>query len=170
MSGALAELIARLESASEGSRELDALIWATVLPRDGQQSPLPLGDVCGAPKLIKRCHWEYEPQEDGLVKIFAADKKGRIGFEKYSRYAPHFTTSADAALSLVDPDATWTLGRWLNGTTGSVYWFDYHIGGGAVFPDETFQARHKSRGIAIVIAALRARETHEKTGQVAPAG
>ena len=86
-------LIARLEAATEGSRELDALIWVTILPRAG------LGlDGYG---LANGYHFAYAAHDDGTVDMFREDGVTPATIPSARRKSPLFTASLDAALTLV---------------------------------------------------------------------
>lgn len=84
-----ADLIARLE-AGPGSRELDAEVWAT---------------VCTVPDFTEHGlaqGWEprFEAMEDGSVTLYAVDQS-ETWQKRGKRPAPYYTTSLDAALTLV---------------------------------------------------------------------
>lgn len=99
-------LIARLESATQGSRELDAMIYGTINPKRSFRS---------------------------------------FRFEG----VPHYTTSVDAALTLVPEGMRWTCG------------FSNHVPHNAqVWTSTGFYEGEcdSNRAIALCIAALKARE------------
>lgn len=75
------ELIAELERATEGSRELDGLIWKTLEPPSYQEAKSMLAGA-----LPKDC-----PKEE----------RENILQERLNSNARHYTTSLDAALTLV---------------------------------------------------------------------
>lgn len=86
------ELIEALESASEGSRELDALVWTQVctLPDFGYPRDA----------LADGYEPKFEPEQNGSVNCYAycaPDSYNRIA----RRSAPHYTTSLDAAIALM---------------------------------------------------------------------
>lgn len=96
---ALTDLIAKLETAPEGSRKLDAEVWAAILPT-GPTNPLPHDNMLL--DLRDDLRREYVPTESGLVEFWATDAYGRrVGLMSDVRKAPAFTTSLDAALTLV---------------------------------------------------------------------
>ncbi|CAN7303833.1 hypothetical protein LJR164_001586 [Phenylobacterium sp. LjRoot164] len=80
------ELIARLEAASEGSRELDALLWIATDPK-------PLGNIK---------HWVHEWAPGWMLGdvegfIYMRDHPTGAGWP-----APEFTTSLDAIVALIE--------------------------------------------------------------------
>lgn len=87
-----AELICALENAEGPSRELDAEIWATTLPR--------IGTGIDGYDLPTGAHYEYEAWDDGKVNMYVHLKNGDV-HRRAARFAPHLTSSLDAALSLV---------------------------------------------------------------------
>lgn len=93
----LSDLIAKLESASEGSRELDAEIWWHI----------------GKPTFAEKPNrdpewWAANPHLDpdatwGLPVPLLEIIEQKLG--------PHYTTSLDSALTLVPEGAWWLVGR-----------------------------------------------------------
>lgn len=129
----MSDLIERLEKASEGSRELDAEIWAVV---NGRGQPM---QRVGPPT--------YNP-----VRLFCnpTPEIDWIGYDLLN-IAPAYTTSIDAALTLVPENCDWTIepdGAW-------VRWM------GADDVEEAqcvlSQRGGKCTALALCIAALRAR-------------
>jgi len=91
------DLLARLEAATEGSRELDGLIAAAT--KTGARRLY---------KLAEGCHYEYEASEDiGKVNVFSVGPTLRHLEQIYD--APHFTESLDAALTLVPEGWFWEI-------------------------------------------------------------
>ena len=88
----LSDLIAKLETAEKGSRELDALVWVAILPRDGEGFD---GFDCPEGR-----HYEYDAEEDGKVNLYVV-LGNKTSMRRAKRPAPHYTTSLDAALPLV---------------------------------------------------------------------
>lgn len=85
-----AELIARLESATGPDRELDAQLECIIAPS--------LPDFSG---LRPDFHYEFEADGEKVVIWVAGENYRR----KYKAYSPsHYTSSIDAALSLVDSE------------------------------------------------------------------
>src|SRR5882672_9817280 len=78
-------LLARLESANEGSRELDVAIEIATQRCD------PTGYLLG-----DELHWN-EPHEFGST----------VAYEPLCQPLPHYTTSLDAALTLVPEGKEW---------------------------------------------------------------
>lgn len=98
-------LIDRLESAGEGSRELDAEIWCVELRKENV-------DLDGY-GLAHGWHFERVPDErqPGRVQTYAV--KGEDRLQRANRPAPSFTTSLDAAIALVTrllPGWAWKVG------------------------------------------------------------
>lgn len=129
-------LIARLEAAAEGSRELDAEIVVALDLR---------ADWCkgyGTEIYVDRSTIETIGQPTILVNTLGKRSPGNPPMGDY----PHYTTSLDAALSLVPEDYWWsvraTTGCWAE--VGPRNRFDQE-GGGA------------TPALALVIAALKAR-------------
>lgn len=142
----MSDLIARLEAASEGSRELDALVWVATLPPDGKGI-----DGYGLPD--SGAHYEHEADEDGSVtmwvvwSIASRSKRAR-------RPAPAYTTSLDAALTLVPEDKAWCVEAEPGGFSA---WVD--AGGKATLGDA------RAPALALTIAALKARTRAPAPGE-----
>lgn len=126
----IAEVIARLERATEGSRELDYAIWDALYPPKiggGEDLPRDFGFVRGQP--LTDC------------------------------YAPEYTCSLDAAVSLVPEGWFWRCGR----TSHNAGWayvskcFDPLPHEEAAF----FRPTDTTPALALCIAALRARLAKE---------
>jgi len=126
------ELVARLEGASEGSRELDALVWLRF------NRP----EYTGGVKALEMRGW-YDGRGHLILETDAGEEVADdlpIG---------HVTTSLDAALALAErvyPDG----------------WLDLYIRGGKASAAQCFEgnraytATHASNPIAVCIAVLRA--------------
>lgn len=124
----LDELIARLEAASEGSRELDALIHAAVVnPPVMVDGGSWKGDVPAA----------YEPMSMVIGRLPGKDLAELTG-------CPRYTTSLDAAMGLVPEGHGWTASNY-----GGAFVHPIDHG-----PPE--HGRHKSPALALCIAALKA--------------
>ena len=125
---ALAELIARLEAATEGSRELDAEIGAH-----------PATPSCGVRKgaAKERVVEAADTHDPPLVNL------------------PHYTTSIDAALTLVPEGMEWALSN--HGQTGAeqLCWAGVF---GSPFIGSECDSHAATPVLALCIAALRARE------------
>ena len=131
----LDELIARLEAATEGSRELDAEIWRVADP-----------PACKIADYQSRAFTGRDWTEEEKAEAVAARMK---------RLAPHFTTSLDAALTLVPEGCAFRLQKNLNGK----YWVSMQ----RKFPDQELgfdiwvDAYGPTIVLALCIAALKAR-------------
>lgn len=88
---ALLDLIARLEKAQGPSRELDAAVWARVC------APADFTDF----SIAAECRVEFEPNEDGSVRMYVYGPREEGPNYVGRRAAPHYSSSVDAALSLV---------------------------------------------------------------------
>lgn len=89
MVDAVKDLIERLEAAAEGSRELDARIWQLVDPKAASAAAY-----------------------DGRAfsnRDWTEEEKARKSAARVQQIAPHYTTSIDAALTLVPEN--WRLGE-----------------------------------------------------------
>jgi hypothetical protein len=135
----LSALIALLEESREGSRGLDARVWAATSAAE-QMAKYELAEG-----------WHYETElferRDGTVALVAVKDNERL--IQAIRAAPLYTTSLDAALSLVPEGWAWTVSK--NGTavvvTESADPSKYRRENGhATWP-----------ALALVIAALKAR-------------
>lgn len=149
MTGPSDEIIARLEQATEGSQELDAEIDASL--RIGKTN-LPEWAWANFPK------WRARP--DGRVEVAHDDGRGGLSWQ------PHpYTTSIDAALSLVPEGWEWCLS-----STGTACictcWADDSA---SVFkstdvkqprqtPFNEWQPKAPTPALALCIAALKARK------------
>jgi hypothetical protein len=123
----MTDLIERLEAATEGSRELDALIHATTLS-------------------LGRDYW---PDERGRVVEYT-------GLRKILHRAPHYTTSIDAALTLVPEGWGWSV----NDDSEACL----TLPGNGFLSDRgdiELYGRSATPAIALCIAALRARQGRE---------
>ena len=126
------DLIARLEQATEGSRELDAVT-----------------------EVEKRA---CEARDTGLTPDQAAQWRhlgdGWVGDYHTKYMAPHYTTSIDAALTLVDTDRFWAR-IVIDREFGAATLFEHgeqHIGGAT--------AEAATAALALCIAALKARSSN----------
>lgn len=97
------EILARLEPLTTGSRELDALIWASTLPITG--------DGPDGSNLAKGYHFEYEPNEDGSVDVYATDGVTRPSIRRARRKSPAYTSSIDDAITLIPENRMWFVGH-----------------------------------------------------------
>lgn len=115
-------LIARLEAATEGSRDLDCEIYCAANPR---------------------CELAY-----GAPGV-------RIRGNQTVFQPPRFSTSIDAALSLVPDGSGWTVGACTNNTR----YAEVFSAGGTKY----VVCRAATPALALCIAALRARAAGEET-------
>jgi len=114
------DLIARLETATEGSRELDAEIVRAVDP-----------DAFFA--------------DDGSFESAV--------YDCINRYPPHYTTSLDAALTLVPEGWGWSV-DYANACMLSTLGGDGHVD----YLHTTYAREAATPALALVIAALKARQ------------
>lgn len=127
----LEELVAKLDAATEGSRELDVQIWELV-------------DFRAA----LRRYWSAATGK--RVKLHSLPESG-LGWLAVKNSAPHYTTSIDAALTLVPEGWGWN-------ATG-----EHSTGFVLLYPPNNYpgatgvQAEAPTPALAICIAALRAR-------------
>jgi len=120
------ELIAAVEAATEGSRELDARIWHTI-PREPPD--------CSAI----------------MARVFALILAGEDDAE-----CPHYTTSLDAALTLVLEQFDWSILHLRNGNRGAeavVFTIGMDI--------DHIEVEGATPALALCAAALRARKAME---------
>jgi hypothetical protein len=139
----LNEIIERLEKATGPDRELDARVCASVCKVE-DFGPFTLAEGCRA---------EFEPQDDGSVKLFIYGP-GDAGPNYVARERSlKFTSSVDAALQLVPEGWIWEV------TSASAY----SIWRGQRDPknDDFMSGLAKSPAIALCIAALRARASRD---------
>lgn len=114
------DLIERLEKATEGSRELDADIFEVIGGELYQRARVLAAKPCGAP-------------EDTIT-------------EAARGYAPRYTTSVDAALTLVPEGRLWSIGSRVK------------VGGFvAVLDQDSKSHTGATPPLALCIATLRAR-------------
>lgn len=134
------ELIAKLEQASEGSRELDCYVWQAL---HGKGQPVV---VVGPPAYEERrffcnpspeIHW--------------------IGFDLLNVAEP-FTTSLDAALMLLEPGIEYEIS-----TLYGIAHVTLPLNGGYAYPPLTVRRNDGNVILAFCIAALKARE-HQPSG------
>ena len=122
----MTDLLIRLENAKEGSRELDAEILRIARPE--------FADM------------QFHPTVAGWL----------IGGDhKQPEYAPRYTTSLDAALTLVPEGCIWATSAYTTFATADVTL----TGEGflSASGDVEFEAQAKTPALALCIAALRAR-------------
>lgn len=141
----LNEIIERLEKATGPDRELDARVWASVCKVED----------FGPFTLAERCRAEFEPQDDGSVKLFIYGPGGAGPNYVARERSLKFTSSVDAALTLKPAHAWWTLepdSCWLHVPEGADILDFYHA----------FEGRDgKATPLAICIAALKARASRD---------
>jgi hypothetical protein len=117
------ELIAQLEAASEGSRALDVEILIYLKPNRA-------------------------PHPEGMRGfVIPTDEPYDCPIS-----APYYTSSLDAALTLVPEGKEWTIGRYQEGRT----WFEACIGKPGAVENEVVVEANTSP-LAVCIAALKAR-------------
>ena len=142
MTAQLEDLIARLEAAQEGNRELDARIWAAV---EGKGQPFV---TVGPPT--------YDPPR------YFCNPHPEINWIGYDllHMARYYTTSLDAALTLVPDD--WTC--WELGSRANKMQFRAELSRleHATAQEEFVWARAPTAPLALCIAALKARAANEK--------
>lgn len=130
------DLIAKLESASEGSRELDAEISLAV----------------EAGELVWR-QTRYTGEQYPAIKRARENYIGGFAFE----HVPHYTTSLDAALTLVPEGLYWIVGH--GKTSPNELPFGAIISTPLPHREERGGAEHNaSAALALCIASLKARE------------
>ena len=123
-----AELIARLEAAEMGSRGDDAEIWWLVKP-----------------EAAKRSYWNGAL---GLPHELETLPQSGLGYRAVLSAAPHYTTSLDAALTLVPEGWQWNV--WFTPTDEGPVW------GATVNWLPAAHAYAESAALALVIASLKA--------------
>jgi hypothetical protein len=138
----MAELMTKLEQATEGSRELDAEIATAIRYMDPK-----------AQEWMRR--WENigpMPNWPGRIACWHSDGQVAVHWD-----VPHYTTSLDAALTLVPEGAEWNLIKLLHPDDMVGYSADVGL------PTEVrwFQASARTTpALALCIAALKARATN----------
>jgi hypothetical protein len=126
-------LIAKMSDATEGSRELDAEIWLSVTPHE-------IRDYDGTTTLKNR-----------YVEVAG---EWFCWLDNLREKVPAYTTSLDAAVSLIPPD--WRLEH-LGEFTNTIEWeCELHRRSS----DMAVVAEAKTPFLALTIAALRAREVN----------
>ena len=142
------DLIARLERATEGSRELDAEIAVAVRSLDTE------GDK-SLPKWAGKNYPIWRARPDGRVECVHTDGTGSLNWSPL-----HYTTSIDAALSLVpEPKKlAWGVGTMKrDGDPKITYAANCRRFGRIDAGQPLFDAEAATPALALCIAALRAR-------------
>lgn len=140
----LSALISRLEQATEGSRELDARIWAEL---DGRDVRINDNNIVLAKSRIA-------PRDECVIGWVDPGKRSN-NFQIHTslRDRARYTTSLDAALSLLPDDClTWTLSDSPGGPSAQIILTDQSEVLGLPLPG------HGTPALALVIAALKARD------------
>lgn len=132
------DLIEKLEAATEGSRELDAEIGAQ------------LGGGVASHNCSDNTRRTY-----GAGAWFTDADNMRAVLIEHTHHAPHYTTSLDAALTLVPEGYAWSLDfdPKLPGKPGRPYYADV-----TDFSTHAAKAWSTTPALALCIAALKARE------------
>lgn len=134
------ELIARLEAAEAGSRELDALVWLRF------NRP----EYSGGVKALEMRSW-YDGRGHMILETDAGEEVADdLGIGTY-------TTSLDAALALAErvlPGFTWRVQRHTSGMFDAALWSD---------PDDNYvgYGRTPSPALSLCIAILKAKAQGE---------
>ena len=133
------ELIERLEKADAGSRELDAAIHCAIWPERITHPNL-------APGMTMRDYGDERTNRQVASAEYIHKDRGP---------APRYTTSLDAALTLVPEGWDWDIGV----CAGDAEAFLTMPGNGFLSDrgDTEIYGRHKAPALALVIAALNAR-------------
>ena len=132
-------LIERLESAKTGSRELDA----EIVVKAGYGLPSPIGDE----NPVLRLPSEYDLSRNCVDGQYWLEQRSGMSL----RTAPSFSTSIDAALTLVPEDWSWSVDDYQG--TCKAHLDKLADGKAAIF--DCFCA---TPALALCIAALKARE------------
>lgn len=123
-------LIAELEAATEGSRELDAEIWWDVKPSQARTT-----------------YWNGATgKPHPLIDL----PRSGLGYHGVCVSAPHYTTSLDAALTLVPEGWWWVINSGTQGLAKAIL--------GARGSDAGAHEDAHTPALALCIAALRARQ------------
>ena len=131
------DLIEQLEAATEGSRELDACVWVAV---NGKGQPM---KKVGPPSYKEpRFFCNPDPGIDW------------IGYDLL-RIAPNYTTSLDAALTLVPEGMKWCISDL--GQIGAEDWAFAGVYGSPMVGSEC-DTNARTPALALCIAALKARQ------------
>jgi len=144
---ALRDLIERMEAAKEGSRELDALIAVTI----GEDLPASMGE---AKPHLRACR----PNDNCAPGHYWLVQRSGMSL----RSAKHYTTSIDAALTLVPEKCYPTMLTW--NSMGGEAGFCRMIVRGPFRKDgwhEDRKGEGRSPALAVCIAALKARLTDD---------
>ena len=128
----LSPLIAKLEAATEGSRELDAEIWLFVTPGATRKQS---SYIHKATQI--RCFIDETRQADGHLII-----------------VPHYTTSIDAALTLVPKSTLWAVGQMEDGPFCRLVILNKD----GSYLDGAIESGGSTPALALCVAALKARE------------
>jgi hypothetical protein len=131
------ELADRIEALTGPDREADAAI--AVAMRNG----LPLGSEWA----LKFPKWEVEPGSKGVVRIIG-NVNGNCDDISGRFTAPRYTSSIDAAMTLVPKGWSWSVGFDEHGNRAII---------GAFGNMETIASKAANPALAICAAALRAR-------------
>ncbi len=150
------DLIARLEAASEGSRELDVAIWVAI---EGRGQPL----VTVGPPTYASPRYFCNP--DPAINWIGYDL---LGITK------HYTTSLDAAMTLVPEGfCMLTMSRSFNAPPKRQYCHatlecDAHSLGRDMRPDEEHEIEHNNAStleLAVCIVALKGHQMSTAEGE-----
>lgn len=131
-----AELIARLEAASEGSRELDVLI----------------ADAIGIPKRKMQFSHRGQPR-------WGWNHDSHGGVDEWFRDPPALSRSLDAAMALVPKGWSWKL---IHEPVDGLYRVVIRHAPALANVAPAFVVSAATPALALVIAALRARETGDQ--------
>ena len=156
------ELIARLEAAEAGCRELDAEIWASLRPEKIKITGIaqPYGDNSGATQVL----FTLPPKRTEL----ATQKRGDF------QHADPVTTSLDAAIALAErvlPGCGWSVSM-----DDRMGWYQSDIGKDHyLFAGEPSRSLARTPALALCIAILKAIQHarsstagYEAAGEVSP--
>ena len=137
------KLIEELEAAPEGTRELDAKIWAlTCCPSDFNEYGLDEG-----------VEPRFEPLEDGSVNYYAYRASPEVWNRLARRPSPEFSTSLDAAMTLVPKGLYGKIGFAPNRANARIW-----LGGK---PAVNASIKVPQAALALCIVALKARQEME---------
>jgi len=131
------DLIERLEKATGPDGELDAAIWLTVDRHTAS-----------------RCYWNAAP---GLPKPIPEALPLGLGRNAVISNSPRYTTSIDAALTLVPEGMWWLIGAGQMRPEEPLYGAQIRKPGFSTGGQVVSDAEHNCMAIALCIAALKAR-------------